>query len=141
MNISFNPDGSIRMPMALQQARDQHENKMRTGRCVMVRKEVMRTSAPKLCYLHLTMSEPMRGDLLIERLHAAFRAGTSETPTKLRKINDREYVLEVGTAFRRCSDCGSFIGKLREALDGNVVLDRGNCTYEPRSFSFDDHFE
>ena len=61
---------------------------------------------------------------------------------KFNKINDKEFEIEVGTNFRRCSDCNKLVNQYREFMDGCVIEDKGSCTHEPRSnFSYEDHFD
>ena len=137
MKFQFNPDGSVKLPVAIQQAPADADRRMATTRCLNVKKEVM--TPHKRCTLHVKLSPLVSGDV-VEKLHSYFKS-QSETPTKIQKLNDKEYLIEIGEGFRRCSDCSSFVGRMREFMDGNVILDKGNCTYEPRSFSYDDHFD
>jgi hypothetical protein len=65
----------------------------------------------------------------------------SSVPSSLRKIDDKNFEVEIGSDFRRCSDCTSLIAKYREFLSGNVIDEKGTCTYEGRkSFSYEDYF-
>jgi hypothetical protein len=142
MQVEFNPDGSVKLPGQLAAVKANAEMKMRVGRCVDVRKEVMRTHAPKMCLLHITLSDRMAGDKLIEKIHSYYMKEKSETPTKIRQINDKEWVIEIGSAFRRCSDCNSFVTRIKEFMDGNILESSGNCTFEKRvpGFSYEDFF-
>ena len=65
---------------------------------------------------------------------------TSEVPTKLKEISEKEFEVEIGTAFRRCSDCTNLISRLRNFLDGNVIENKGSCTLKEREFVYEDYF-
>jgi len=142
MDAQFNPDGSIKLPGWMQQARADDANRMKVGRCLRVLKEVVRTNAPKECVMHLTLSEKMANDQLIE---SVYKRATSrmETPMKFER-NGNDIKITVGTAFKRCQECTQLIGALKDYVAGNLILEKGNCTYDQhkgRNFSFEDHFE
>ncbi len=128
MSIQFNPDGSIKLPTIVAQEHAEDERRMRTGRCITVRKEVVSERAPKRCLLHITLSPQLAAENAVERIHGFFKRD-AETPTKLTQLSSTEFEIEIGTAFRRCSDCTTLISRLREAVDGNLILRTGNCTY------------
>ena len=64
-------------------------------------------------------------------------------PCKLNIVNEKEFEVEIGTDLRRCTDCCSLVGRYREFLDGNLIEEKGTCTFEGRSrnFSYEDYFD
>lgn len=143
MNATFNPDGSIKLPAQLATALRNDETRMRIGRCLLIRKDVTNPRPPKTCRLRILLSEKMHDDTTVERVHASFRSEAAATPTKLLKTTEKEYVIDIGTAFERCKDCTTFIGRLRAAMDENIIVHNGTCDYKPiqRDFSYEDHFD
>lgn len=143
MNASFNPDGSIKLPTQLAIALRNDETRMRIGRCILIRKDVINPKPPKSCRLRITLSPRMMGDNTIERVHTSFRSEAAATPTKIQKTQDNEYVIDIGTAFERCKDCTALIGRLRAAMDENIIVHNGTCDYRPvqRRFSYEDYFD
>ena len=137
--FQFNPDGSLKVPEHISKANDENKERMRGQRCVKFKKEVLSFTSPKKCVLHLTLSDVLSDADFVEKVYAYFKEKSS-VPTKLIKINDKEYDVEVGTDFRRCTDCCSLIGKFRDFLDGNVIEIKGSCTFERRNFSDEDYF-
>jgi hypothetical protein len=60
------------------------------------------------------------------------------------KINEKEFDIEIGTHFKRCSDCTTLVNRYREFMEDSLIIEKGNCTYEPfssRNFSYEDYFE
>jgi hypothetical protein len=145
MKLEFNADGSIKLPTQLAVAAADKERQMKVGRCFHVRKEVLSgAQAPggKKCVLHVTVSDKMLAEMPVEKIHKWFLQANPETPTKVVKIDASRYTVEIGTAFRRCSDCTSFINRLKSYADGNIVMEKGFCSYEgpQRNFSYEDYF-
>jgi len=138
--IEFNPDGSIKLPSNISEEKNKKDNRIKNTKCAQVRKEVVSTYAPKQCILHIELSEKIDDTRYIEQAFNNFR-DNSETPVKVKKVENRMYAIEIGSSFRRCSECNSVIGRLRDLLDGNVIVDKGSCTLKEREFSYEDHFE
>jgi len=55
----------------------------------------------------------------VSRIYGYFKE-KAEVPTKLVKVSEKEFDVEIGTCFRRCSDCNSLVSRFRESLDGNI---------------------
>jgi hypothetical protein len=140
--VEFNADGSIKIPDKFMKAKEENNLKLINQRCIKVRKEVVNFSAPKKCTLHITLSNKFTDDQFVDNIYNFFKQNAS-TPTKIKKIDNKHFEVEIGTNFKRCSDCTSLINKYREFLDGNLIEEKGNCTYEgrKRSFSYEDHFD
>jgi len=99
------------------------------------------TKAPKKCILHIEVSKKFDQTEFIKSI---FNFGTegNETPMKLIQKDTHEFKVEVGTAFRRCQECVKLSNRYREALQGCMVLDKGNCTFEglQKTWTFEDYF-
>jgi len=140
--IQFNPDGSIKLPGMLQKRNEEHINKLKNQRCIKIRKEIISNYAPKSCSLHIQLSDMIKDNRFIETTYNYFKE-SAKVDTKLEKINEKEFKVTVGTAFSRCSDCNSLIRRLREFLDGNIIEDKGTCTFKShdKPFSYEDYFD
>ena len=145
--MEFNPDGSIKLPDNVAKKNSQNRNRLEAQRCIKVLKEVVSVKAPKKCKLNISISQAITDFRFVENIHKLFSQNSS-VPSKLVKINDREYEVEIGTDFRSCSDCCSLVAKYREFLDGNLIEDKGSCPYEGRKFgrggsgfSYEDYFD
>lgn len=140
--FEFNPDGSIKLPGQMQKQQQDDVNKMQNARAVKIRKDVISDRSPKKCQLILTLSNKITDDRFIYTFYKNL-SNRTEAITKLAKISDKEFQLEIGTCFRRCSDCQSFCGELREYLYGNLIEEKGTCTSEGRkkNFSYEDYFD
>ena len=138
--VEFNPDGSLKMPEQFQKNKEQNNQRMQNQRCIRIKKSIVSFSAPKKCLLKITLSQAMSDNRFIDTIYNYFRQKAS-VPTKLLKVNEREFEIEVGTNFRRCTDCCSLIGRYREFMDGSIIEEKGNCTFEKRAFCYEDHFE
>jgi hypothetical protein len=140
--MQFNPDGSLKLSSkALQQKKDD-ENRMKNSRCMLIKKEMVNFSAPKKCILRLRLSDAMTDNRFVETTYNYFKENAA-VQTKLIKINDKEFDIEIGTDFKRCSDCTNLVHRYRDFLDGNIIEQKGNCTYEGfrMNFSYEDHFD
>jgi hypothetical protein len=138
--IQFNPDGSLKLPGNVAEKKDKDINRMKNTRCIHVRKELVSFTSPKKCLLKLKLSDRITDSRFVENTYKYF-VENIETPMKFIKINDKEFEIEVGTNFRRCSDCNKLIYQYRDFMDGCVIEDKGSCTFEERSnFSFEDYF-
>lgn len=140
----FNPDGSIKLPGFAEKSIKDKENRFSTQRCIKIRKEIVSDRSPKKCVLKILLSDNFKDNSFVQKTYSYFRE-KAEVPTKLSKINEKEFEVEVGTCFRRCSDCNSLISRFKEFLDGNVIEDKGSCSYEGRSssnnFCYEDYFD
>ena len=57
-----------------------------------------------------------------------------------KEIKDKEFRIEIGTDFKRCTDCTSLVNRYREFMDGNIIEDKGECTFEVRRFTFQEEY-
>ena len=141
--IEFNADGSIKLPGKLAKKKADDTHRMRNTRCATIRKEIVSTYAPKSCILHITLSDRLTDNRFVENIYREFDRD-SEVPSKLVKVNEKEFRIEIGTCFRRCSDCTSLIHRYRSFLDSNAIEQQGGCTYRQNigsGFSYEDHFD
>jgi len=138
----FNPDGSIKLPPIVLQQKARDKVRMLNQRCIKVEREVVDFTAPKKCVLHITLSRKFPDSRFIHTLYNYF-AERAVVPHKLTKINDFRFDVEIGTDFKRCSDCQSLINRYRDFLDGNIIEAKGSCTFEGRkkNFSYEDYFD
>lgn len=132
--IGFNPDGSVQVPGALVESKLKIENRLKKDRCMLVRKELV-DFRPKKCVLHLTISDAVSDSGFVSSV-LNFRFSV---PLKLVKISEKEFTIEIGTDFKRCSDCTTLLNKFKEFID--VIEDRGSCSQKERVFGYDDYFE
>lgn len=139
--FKFNPDGSIQLPSQMQKKKDNEARRLNDRFCVKIRKDVVSTFSPKSCKLEIKLSNKFVKNDFVNQIYNYFKMNSS-TPIKLNQITDKEFIFEIGTDFRRCSDCKSIINRFRDHLDGNVIEDHGTCTAKKReNFSYDDYFE
>lgn len=140
--MQFNPDGSLKLSSSTVKRRQDDELRMKNARCMHIRREMVSFSAPKKCILRIRLSEKITDDRFVANIQKQF-SSQIETPTRLIKIGEREFDLEVGTNFRRCTDCTRLRGQYREFLDGDLIDEKGNCTFEGlgRSFCYEDYFD
>lgn len=139
--VEFNPDGSIKIPAKLAASRAAEDTRMKTGRCMTIRKEIVSVRPPKSCELHLTVSDRITDQRFMENI---FREWTeqAEVPAKMTRLSGSEFRVEIGTCFSRCSDCTRLIQKYRVFLDANVIEKKGSCEYGAnRKCSYEDYFE
>ena len=137
----FNPDGSIKLPKELQENKDNTEQRMKNQRCLLVRKDLVYDRAPKKCVLSIKLSDNLNDPNFVEKTYKFF-IEQSETPTKHIKINEKEHQIEIGSDFRRCSDCANLISRFKSFLYDNVIVEKGSCTFERKTqdFCYEDHF-
>ncbi|MFH1683190.1 MAG: hypothetical protein ABIA37_05340 [Candidatus Woesearchaeota archaeon] len=140
--IEFNPDGSIKLPGKLVKSKEENQNKLKSQRCIKVVKEVVSSKTPKRCVLRITLSDRITDNRFVDNLYKEFK-DTAAVPSKIIKRNEKEFEIEIGTDFKRCTDCSSLVGKYREFLDQNVIEEKRGCTFEgmKRDFSYEDYFE
>lgn len=137
--VEFNADGSIRLPGVLQQNKDKNEHRMKSTRCLKIRKEAVSTYAPKKCVLYLELSTLLPNNF-VEQQHNFFKL-KSETKTVLTKIDEKNFEIEIHSDFKRCSECRQLVSRYREFMDGSVIEDKGTCTLKERAFAYEDHFD
>jgi len=142
MAFEFNPDGSLKFPASMLRQEADTKKRMSAQKCISIKKELVNAKSPKKCVLHITLSDAFLDSRFIETIYEEFKE-RSEVASKLIKINDKEFDVEIETCFRRCSDCSSLISSFREFLDGNVIEHKGSCTYAGRNmnFAYEDYFD
>jgi hypothetical protein len=144
--VEFNEDGSLKIPSKLLKNKEERKYKLQKGRCVLIRKEKVSFVPPKKCVLHLKLSEAFPDNQFVNTTYKYF-CDKSEVPSKIIKLNEKEFDIEIGTHFKRCSDCTNLINRFKEFLDGNVIEEKGSCSYErgsfggSSSFCFEDYFD
>ena len=140
--MEFNPDGSIKLPASLAKKNEDDKQRMQSQRCITVFKDLVSTKAPKKCILHITLSNGLHDSRFVETIYREFKQ-TASVPSKIRQIDDKNFEVEIGTDFKRCTDCTSLLNKYREFLDQNLIEKKGNCTFEGRrnNFAYEDYFE
>jgi len=139
--IEFNEDGSIKLPDSFQKKKENDEKRMKTSRCIKVRKEVVSDRTPKKCVLRITLSDGISDNRFVENIFNYFNQ-QAEVPAKIKKLNEKEFEVEIGTCFRRCSDCTSLVGRYRQHLDGNLIEEKAECPYRPNNnFAYEDYFD
>ena len=138
----FNKDGSIELPDKFVKKKEEDKRKLISQRCIRIKKEVVSFNSPKKCVLKITLSDRFEDDRFIHTIYGYFKDKAS-VPSSLKKIDDKNFEVEIGTDFRRCTDCNSLICKYREFLDGNIIEEKGGCTFEgfKRSFEYEDYFD
>ena len=137
MAFEFNADGSLKFPASMLRQEAENKKRMSAQKCISIKKELVNSKPPKKCVLHMTLSDSVLDNRFIEMIYKEFRE-RSEVMSKLIKINDKEFDVEIETCFSRCSDCSSLISSFREFLDGNVIEHKGSCTYAGRNMNFSD---
>ena len=140
--MQFNPDGSLKLSQKTVAQKKDNEDRMINSRCVLIRKEIVNFSAPKKCLLHLKISEAIADNRFVLTTYNYFKENAA-VPSKMMKINDKEFDIEIGTDFRRCTDCTNLVNRYRESSDGNIIEQKGSCTFSGfrNNFSYEDHFE
>jgi hypothetical protein len=138
----FNPDGSLKLPERFARIKEENKEKLNCQRCIKISRMIISPTSPKKCAIHITLSEVLTDNRFIENIYNEFSENAS-VPSRLKKIDEKHFEIEIGTDFRRCTDCTSLINRYREFLDGNIIEDRGGCTFEgfKRNFSYEDYFE
>ncbi|MCK4521985.1 MAG: hypothetical protein KAU20_05400 [Nanoarchaeota archaeon] len=142
--VEFNEDGGLKLPNSLIKQKQEKAERMKKGRCILIKKEIINFQAPKKCVLNIKLSEGVKDNRFIQTTYKYF-CENSQTPTKITRLNEKEFQIEIGTNFRRCSECNNLISRFREFLDDNVIEEKGNCTYESyarnQNFTYEDHFD
>jgi hypothetical protein len=140
--VEFNPDGSLKLPGKLAERDKDSRQKLKSQRCIRVKREAVSFTAPKKCVLHITLSDAFSDNRFVHTIYSYFREKAA-VPSRISKIDEKHFEIEIGTDFRRCSDCVSLINEYREFLSGNIIEEKGSCTFEGRkqNFCFEDYFE
>ena len=140
--VEFNPDGSLKLPGVLAKKNEDDKQRMQSQRCITVYKDLVSTTAPKKCILQITLSNAISDARFIPTLYNEFKE-TAKVPSKLKQIDDKHFEVEIGTDFRRCSDCTTLLNSYREHLNQNLIEKKGNCTFQGRSqnFAYEDYFD
>ena len=138
----FNPDGSIKLPGKIAKQKSENKEKLTKQKCIKIKREIISTSPPKKCVLHITLSEAITDSRFIQTIYNQFMEKAS-VPCSLKKINEKNFDVEIETDFKRCTDCNSLINQYREFLYNNLIEEKGGCTFEGRmkSFSYEDYFD
>ena len=138
----FNPDGSIKLPEQFARNKEENKEKLKLRKCIKIKKEIVSFSAPKKCILHIILSDVILDNRFIETIYGYFKDRAS-VPSIIKRINEKQFDVEIGTDFRRCTDCNSLINEYREFLDGEVIDEKGSCTFEgmKKNFCYEDYFE
>ncbi|PIN79356.1 hypothetical protein COV16_04705 [Candidatus Woesearchaeota archaeon CG10_big_fil_rev_8_21_14_0_10_34_8] len=140
--IEFNPDGSIKLPGRIAKQKEENTQKLRSQKCIKIERDVVNFAAPKKCVLHITLSDAITDNRFISNMYDEFKRRAA-VPSKISKIDEKKFEVEIGTDFKRCTDCTSLINEYREFLYGNIIDKKGNCTFEGRkkNFCYEDHFD
>lgn len=141
--VEFNSDGSLKLNGRIAAKKEENEKKMHSQKCVRIKREIISFTAPKKCVLRIVLSDAFNNNYrFIDTIYGYFK-NRSQTPSNLIKINDKEFEVEIGTNFKRCTDCNSLINEFREFLHGNIIEEKGSCTFEGRikNFSYEDYFD
>ncbi|MFH1589887.1 MAG: hypothetical protein ABIB43_04940 [archaeon] len=141
--VEFNSDGSLKLPKQMLDRKEENEKKMHTQKCMTIKREIMSFTAPKKCVLRLVLSDVFNNDSrFVDTIYGYFK-DRAMVPNRLTKISDKEFEVEIGTDFRRCTDCNSLINEFREFLPGNVIEEKGSCSFEGqiKNFSYEDYFD
>jgi len=139
--VEFNPDGSLKLPAFLARKKEEEKEKMRGQRCLKIQRELVSFKAPKKCLLRLTLSENFSDNCFVETICNQFKERAA-VPIKIKKIDEKQFEIEIGTDFKRCTDCNLLIKEYREFLYGNIIEKKGNCTFEElrKDFYYEDYF-
>jgi hypothetical protein len=140
--VEFNPDGSIKLPDHLVRKKEKNKERLKRQRCILVKRNVVSFTSPKKCSLQISLSDAISDNRFIETIYNYFKEN-ARVPNKLVKVSEKQFEIEIGTDFRRCSDCNSLINRYREFLEGNLIEEKAGCTYEGRkkNFCFEDYFD
>ena len=90
MAVEFNPDGSIKLPGHIVKAKEENKERMLKQRCIRIKRELVSSTSPKECALHIVLSEAFTDNGFITAIYNYFME-KSVVPTKLIKINEKEF--------------------------------------------------
>jgi len=136
--IEFNADGSIKIPERIAGEKRLNEEKLKNQRCMKIKKEVVSFDSPKKCMLRLRLSDSVSDSRFVKNIYDEFEEN-STVPSKFSGINEKEFEVEIGTEFRRCTECCSLVAKYKGFIE--VIEEKGNCAFEQRNFCYEDYFE
>lgn len=138
--FEFNPDGSIKVPEHLRRREVDAKERLRSQRCIIFKKEVLSFEAPKKCCITMTLSDKIQDSIPLERAFKAF-SELSQTRMRFYKAGEKEFSIEIGTSFRRCTECNSLIERIGHVADASAIVHKGSCTFHQREFCEEDYFE
>lgn len=143
--VEFDKDGSLKLPANFLKQKQEKADKLKKGNCMLIKREIVSSASPKKCTLNLRLSDAISDNRFVDNIYKNFLEKSS-VPSKIIKINDKEFKIEIETHFRRCSDCNTLINKFREFLDNNIIEEKGACSYEgnafrSKSFCYEDYFD
>ncbi|TKJ17124.1 hypothetical protein CEE44_01145 [Candidatus Woesearchaeota archaeon B3_Woes] len=142
--VEFNKDGSLKLPANLLRKKQEKEVKLKKGNCMLINREIVSSTSPKKCALNLKLSDAISDNRFVDNIYKDFLEKSS-VPSKIIKMSEKEFRIEIETHFKRCSDCNSLINKFRDFLDNNIIEEKGVCSYEGNSFSknfcYEDYFD
>jgi len=140
--FEFNPDGSLKVPEKVAEKEKDEANRMRSQQCMLVRRELVSERSPKKCLLHIKLSDAVKDNRFVTNIHKYWQEN-AQVPSKITEHSPREFSVEIGTDFRRCTDCNSLINRYREHLYSNLIDKKGTCTFEGfrKNFAYEDYFD
>lgn len=107
--MEFNADGSLKLPGGY----------VKQAKRINIRKDIISEFAPKKCIVSITGEKQKIGMVL-----SMFKC---DTPIKKTETSEG-FDVEIGSDFKRCSDCKSLSYKLSASVNGNCNIDKGTCT-------------
>lgn len=125
--MEFNPDGSLKLSSASSAKLNNDIYKMQNTPCIKISKNVTRSFSPKLCTLTLEASSQISSDFIPKTF--GFFSRRVDSTVKLIKLSQTEYQVTIGGEFSRCRDCMVLNSMFREYLNGNTIVNKGNCTF------------
>ena len=139
--IQFNPDGSLKVPKNLDNKK-REEDRLNSQRCIRIRKDLVSNKPPKTCILEITVSKQIVDRSFIQNKFNYFNMQTN-TPCKFKKdeTDPNKFIIEIGSDFKRCSDCEKLCSRYRGFLNGNIITDKGTCPKKEREFAYEDYFD
>ena len=84
--VEFNPDGSIKLPEQYVRKKEENKEKLKSQRCIKIRRDIISFTAPKKCLLHITLSESLNDNRFIETIYHHFKEKAA-VPNKLKMHN------------------------------------------------------
>jgi hypothetical protein len=143
--VEFNKDGSLKLPDNLLKKKQEKEIKLKKSHCMLIKREIISSYSPKKCALLLQLSDAIKDSRFVKNIHKDFYE-KADVPSKLIQINEKEFKIEIGTHFKRCSDCSRLINQYKEFLDGNIIEETGSCSYTKSNFTnnkfcYEDYFD
>ena len=118
--MEFNSDGSLKLPPKMQKSLDNQNERMNSSRCIKIKKEIINFEAPKKCNLQITLSNAISDFRFVNNIYNYFLEG-STVSTKLIQIDDLNYTIEIGTDFKRCSDCTNLINRYLKTNEISII--------------------